>query len=214
MSTPSSLPSSPTQAPETQPLNQNPGELHPGYKISGNSPTDTMDTTVSSHLSYRERWARNRLIRLSSMPSWMYRCAGPDDQLLVGRDHATSCAAARYRFPGTGSEVYSLFIRLGWHALRSGATEAILGILGLEKLLKTKWLLGLVWQVFSSTAPVQPRCHAWGEILSGQLPHFRLVLPPLVHGEAGESLRPKSLLWSTPKSETWGSDVGWMVAGR
>jgi hypothetical protein len=66
MSIPSSLPSSPTQATETQPVNQNPGARYPGYPISGTLPPDTPDIP-------RGRKARNRLIRLSSMPSWMYR---------------------------------------------------------------------------------------------------------------------------------------------
>jgi len=79
MSTSSSLPSSPVQGPDTQPVNQNSGGVYPGYEISENSP---MDTTISNHLSYRERLDRNRLTRLSSMPSWMYR--GVIDRLMLG----------------------------------------------------------------------------------------------------------------------------------
>jgi len=79
MTAPSSLPSSPTQATETEPVSQNFEADCTGYRISENSPTGT---TWSHQLSYRERWGRNRLVRLSSMPPWMYR--GVVDRFMLG----------------------------------------------------------------------------------------------------------------------------------
>jgi hypothetical protein len=77
MSTPSSLPSSPTQATDQQPVNLNPEASGIRYPIFGNSPPDTPDTRL-------HRWGRrrNRLIRLSGMPGWMYR--GVIDRFMLG----------------------------------------------------------------------------------------------------------------------------------
>ena len=61
MSTPSSLPSSPIQAPDTEPVNLNPEAAGAGHEIFGNSPPGTP----------RERKARNRVIRLSAMPPFL-----------------------------------------------------------------------------------------------------------------------------------------------
>jgi hypothetical protein len=74
MSTPSSPLSSPTQAPDTEPVNLNPEASGTGYPNSGTLPPGTT--------RYRGRKARNRLIRLSSMPSWMYRKVV--DMLMLG----------------------------------------------------------------------------------------------------------------------------------
>ena len=74
MNTPSSPLSSPTQAPDTEPVNLNPEAGGTGYPNSGTLPPGTT--------RYRGRKARNRLIRLSSMPSWMYRAVV--DKFMLG----------------------------------------------------------------------------------------------------------------------------------